>query len=59
MENKQTTPRDREKVSIKVEDSIMKDSINRKAQQERVHAIDSTRGVPNQLVEQRCIEFGD
>ena len=24
-----------------------------------VHAIDSTRGAPKQLVEQRCIEFGN
>ena len=35
----------------------VKGSINRKAQQEEeVHAIDSTRGVPKRLVEQRCSE---
>ena len=39
----------------------MKDLINRKAQQQKkrnkgVHAIDSTNGVPKQLVEERCSE---
>ena len=34
----------------------VKDSINQKAQRrERVHAIDSTRGMADRLVEERCI----
>ena len=42
----------------------MKDSIsrtrNRKAKRERgVHAIDSTRDIPNCLVEERCSESGN
>ena len=33
----------------------MKDSINQKITKRKVHAIDSARGIPNHLVEERCI----
>ena len=60
--NKETNkPKGSKEGFDQVEDSTMRDSINRtrnrKAQQERgAHAIDSTRGIPNRLVEQRCMD---